>query len=216
MTATPLQSARAPTPEERLRRQRRARDRSLVRDGIIVVLAVVGLTVSWAVRDVPNAEFPVAVELVQRLDATFRDVRSGEVVVGTASEVVADGITGARFENATLGDRWMLTGQAGSDCYVLWWDSDGVRRVRTLPSGEACEPSTDAMSPRPMTFDRIGRVIGEDDASIDQWADVLPDRVRLHYWFLPAMIVGAGIGLSALVRMSIALLTGNAPSATRR
>ena len=45
---------------------------------------------------------------------------------------------------------------------------------------------------------------------------MLPDPQKLRTWFLPAVIVGAGVGLMALVRMSIALLTGDAPSATRR
>lgn len=216
MTGTPLPSARRSASDERRQHQRRARNRSLVRDGIVVILVVVGLTASWAVREVPNEDHPAAVELVQRLEATFRDVRGGEVVVGVVPELVAPGIMGARFEGGTLEDRWMLTGQGGSDCYVLWWDSDGVRRVRTLPSGAACEPSTDAMSPRPDTFDRIGRALDEEEAGIEQWGDVLPDPVRLRYWFLPAVIVGSGIGLAALVRMSIALIAGDAPSTTRR
>lgn len=216
MTGTSLPSGRRSAPDDRTTAQRRARNRSLLRDGIVVVLAVVGLGASWAVREVPNEDFPVAVELVQRLDTTFRDVRAGELDVGIAPEVLADGIMGARFESATLEDRWMLTDEAGSDCYVLWWDSEGVRRVRTLPSGSTCEPSATAMSPDPSTFGRIGRAVDEEGAGIGQWRDVLPAPVRLRYWFLPALIVGGGIGLAALVRVSIALLTGDAPSATRR
>jgi hypothetical protein len=78
-----------------------------------------------------------------------------------------------------------------------------------------CEPTTDAMSPRPESYDRVGPVLREPDA-VNTWAGILPDPVQLHAWFLPVVIVAGGLGLAALVRMSIALLTGDAPSASRR
>lgn len=193
----------------------RARNRSLLRDAIVVLAVTVGLAFTWAVREVPNEDHAAAVELTSHLDETFRAVRADDLTVDTTPGELAPGVTGARFERVTEGDRWVLTGEAGSDCYVLWWDTDGVRRVRVLSSALPCEPSTTAMSPSPTTFDRTGRAVDESEPTA-AWDDVLPDPIRFRFWFIPAMLVGAALGLSALVRMSIALLTGDAPSATRR
>lgn len=192
----------------------RGRNRSLLRDGIVLLLVVVALGVTWVVREVPNEEYPPALEMAQRLDATFRAVRAGELDVGTEPETVAPGLTAARFERRTLDDRWVLTGQVGSDCYVLWW-KDGVRTTLSLPYWAPCEPSVDAMSSRPGTYERIGRSLDET-AGTEAWEGVLPEVVRLRGWFFAALILGGGIGLGALVRITIALLTGDAPSATRR
>ncbi|WP_052666786.1 hypothetical protein [Nitriliruptor alkaliphilus] len=214
MPSPPLQRAR-PTAGRTSADKRRARDRSLLRDAIVVLIVAAGLAFTWSVREVPNEDHPAAVDLAERLDETFRAVRAGDLDVDDTPAAVAPGVTGARLERVTEGDRWVLTGEAGSDCYVLWWDTDGIRRVRVLSATLPCEPSTTAMSPSPATFDRTGRAVDED-APTAAWNDVLPDPIRFRFWFIPAMLVGAALGLSALVRMSIALLTGDAPSATRR
>lgn len=214
MASTRLQRTR-PTAGRTRAEQLRARNRSLLRDGIVVLVVAVGLALTWAVREIPNEEHAAAVDLTERLDETFRAVRAGDLAVDTSPTDVAPGVVGARFERVTAGDRWVLTGEVASDCYVLWWDDDGVRRVRVLSSALPCEPSTTAMSPSPNTFDRAGRAVDESAPSA-AWDDVLPDPIRFRFWFIPAMLLGAAIGLSALVRMSIALLTGDAPSATRR
>jgi hypothetical protein len=193
----------------------RARNRSLLRDGIVLLLVVVGLGLTWVVREVPNEEYPPALGMSQRLDDTYRAVRSGDLDIGIGPETVAPGITGARFERRTLADRWVLTGQVGSDCYVLWWNTDGVRTTLSLPYWVPCRPSVDAMSSRPGTYERIGRSVDETAATA-AWEEVLPEVVRLRRWFFAALILGGGIGLGALVRITIALLTGDAPSATRR
>lgn len=210
-----LRSRARPGPGRSAAEKRRARDRSLLRDGIIVLLVVLGLSVTWAVREVPNERLPPARKLTEQLDATYRAIRSGDVVVDGRSEAVAAGIQGGRFERRTAGDRWVLVGEAGGDCYVLWWDESGVRRVRILSSALPCEPSTEAMSSRPDTFDRTGRAVDESEPSA-AWEDVLPDPIRLRLWFLPALMLGGALGLAALVRMSIALITGDTPAATRR
>jgi hypothetical protein len=193
--------------------RRRERNRSLVRDGIVVLLVLVGLGVTWSVREVPNEDLPPALELTRRFDEVFRAVRAGDVVLETVRPV-APGIEGGLFERSTRGDRWVLTGEAGGECYVLWWDEAGVQRVRVLSAALPCEPSTDAMSARPGTFDRTGRAVEESETAA--WGDVLPQPTILRIWFLPVLIVGGGLGLAALVRMTIAVLTGDAPSATRR
>lgn len=204
--------AAPPSREDR----RRARDRSIRRDAVVAVLVAASLWAAWLVREQPDPTRPPAVELTQRLDALYRDVRAGELDLDTEPRTVAPEVRGARFPRVTMGDRWVLTGTSGSTCYVLWWDEAGARRTRTLPSGHACEPTTEAMSPKPGTYARLGPEVVEDPTAPSAWTGVVPDPVRLRWWYLPWTIVGGGVLLSALVRISIALLTGAPPSATRR
>jgi hypothetical protein len=204
---------RAPRLEERLAAQRRARDRSLLRDGIVLLVVIAAVASMWPLRLVENEDYPAGQALVERFDALFVQIRSGLELGSTPTEV-APGIQGALVEVANE-TRWVLTGAAGRDCYALWWDQEGVRRGRTLPTTMPCEPSSSVTSPRPQHFERIGRAVRETDGPYD-WAPVLPDPVRYRFWFLPAVILGGGLGLAAVVRITIALLTGNAPSATRR
>jgi hypothetical protein len=201
-------------PEEQQAARRRARDRSLLRDGIVLLLVVVGLSVAWALRLTPTPELPAAREVTARIDVAYEAVRAGTLELGTEPERIAEGIVGARV---TTGDtaRWVVTGQAGRECYAMWWDEDGTRRVRAVPSTLPCEPASQLTSPRPDTFDRIGRATPADEPT-SGWDLVLPEPFSYRVWFLPAIIIGGGIGLSALVRITIALLTGNAPSAVRR
>jgi hypothetical protein len=194
---------------------RRRRNRSILRDLVILLVVIVGLGLAWSVREGPNEELPRAAEVTRRMDAVFHAVRAGDLTIDTTPRVVAPGVTGAMFARRIRSDRWVLAGAGGTDCYVLWWDVEGVRRMRTLPATMPCAPTTDAMSPRPETYDRVGPVLRDPDA-LNTWAGILPDPVQLRVWFLPTLIVGGGIGLAAGVRMSIALLTGDAPSATRR
>jgi hypothetical protein len=201
-------------PAEVQAARRRARNRSLRRDGIVLVVVVIVLAVAWTFRQVPNDDLPVATELSERMEATYRAIRAGEVSVGTEPSEVADGIGALVYERAGE-QRWVLAAEAGSECYSMWWDETGTRRVRVVPSTLACEPASDLTSPRPETWDRVGQAVPEDRPTAS-WALILPEPWTYRVWFLPAVIVGIGIGLSAAVRMTIALLTDNAPSAVRR
>jgi hypothetical protein len=193
--------------------KRRARNRSLLRDGAVLLLLVLVLGLAWTVRETPNADLPPARDLTGRMDDVFRLARSGQLDIGTTPRVVAPGIQGGLFERRTRSDRWVLTGESGSDCYVLWWDDEGVRRTRVLSSALPCEPSTGTMAPG--SFERLGRAVDEA-APTAAWTDVLPEAVQLRAWFLPVLIVGGGLALAALVRMIIALMVGDAPSTVRR
>jgi hypothetical protein len=201
-------------PEEQQAARRRARDRSLLRDGIVLLLVILGLAVAWALRLTPTPDLPAAREVTARIDVAYDAVQAGTLELGTDPEPIAEGIVGARV---TTGDtaRWVVTGQAGRECYAMWWDEAGTRRVRVVPSTLPCEPASQLTSPRPDTFDRIGRAVAADEPT-SGWELVLPEPFSYRVWFLPAIIIGGGIGLSALVRMTIALLTDNAPSAVRR
>lgn len=180
------------------------------------MLLVVTLWGAWVVREYPDPARAPALEMVDRLDATFRAVRADELELDTTPSEAGDGIVGARFPRVRLEDRWVLTGASGASCYVLWWDEDGARRTRTLPRGDPCVPSTEAMSPRPGTWDRIGDRVVTDPAEPSAWDGVVPDPVRLRWWYLPWTILGGGLLVAALVRISIALLTGAPPAMTRR
>lgn len=215
MTRSRPGSPYVPRSADAFRADRRlARNRSLMRNGVLVLVVIVGLGTAWFVREIPNEDLPPALELTQRFEAAYREVRAGELALPERPERVAPGVSGAQL--ALSGeDRWVLTGEVGRDCYVLWWDEAGSRRTRTLTSALPCEPSTAAMSSRPETFERIGRAVEETEATA-AWELVLPDPISHRVWFLPALILGGGIGLAALVRITIAILTGNTPSATRR
>lgn len=203
----------APATDE-LAARRQRRDRALRRDGAIALVAALVLVLIWPVRQIANPDLPLAQELTAQMDATFRAVRAGELDLPTSPAEVAPGIRGLLLERP-FGDRWVLAGEAGSDCYAMWWDAEGLRRARTVPSGRACEPASELTSSLRDSFDRAGRAVAEADAA-SPWELVLPAPFVLRRWFLPAVIVAAAIGLSALVRMSIALLTGDTPAATRR
>jgi hypothetical protein len=202
------------SPEQHAAHRRQARNRALRRDGIVFVATMVALTLLWPQRLFANPDVPLAQELTASMDAVYADIRAGELELGTDPTDVADGIRGVRVDRPA-GTRWVLAGPAGSDCYALWWDEEGTRRARTVPTNLACEPASQLTSPRYDTYDRIGRSVPEDDP-VDPWALVLPDPLSYRVWFLPAVIIGAGIALSALVRMTIALLIDDAPGNVRR
>jgi hypothetical protein len=138
-------------PEEQQAARRRARDRSLLRDGIVLLLVILGLAVAWALRLTPTPDLPAAREVTARIDVAYDAVQAGTLELGTDPEPIAEGIVGARV---TTGDtaRWVVTGQAGRECYAMWWDEAGTRRVRVVPSTLPCEPASQLTSPRPDTY----------------------------------------------------------------
>ncbi|MFA9429114.1 hypothetical protein [Egicoccus sp. AB-alg2] len=210
----PASSGRAPKPAEVLARRRAARDRSLRFNGVLLLLVVAGLAFVWAVREIPNPALPPARELTTDMETVYRAQRAGDLRIDTEVSTVADGVEGVTIPRPD-GDRWVLTGTAGRDCYALWWDEEGVRRVRTVPSDLDCAPSSWLTASHYSAYDRVGPAV-EEDAPLAAWDAILPEPVTNRVWYLPALIVLAGIGLSALVRITIALLTGDAPSASRR
>jgi hypothetical protein len=218
MARTPTRRAPVPAPPLRpaqiVAARRRARDRSLRRDAVVLVVVIVGLAVTWAVREVPDERFPLVAERTAQLDAAYADVRAGDLTVGTEPTEVADGITGVRVEREA-GDRWVLASTAADECYALWWDEAGLRRTRTVPPTLPCEAASRFTSTHPTAYDRLGRG-GPEGGDGDVWEGVRPDPVRFRLWFLPALIALGGLGLAALVRMSIALLTGDDPRNVRR
>lgn len=195
--------------------RRQARDRSLRRDAIILVVAIVGLAVTWALREVPNEQFPRVAAATAQLDAAYAAIRAGDVEVGPTAEVIDGGVSAIRVERDG-GDRWVATTAAGDVCYSLWWDEEGQRRTRTVPSTLPCEASSWLTTTHPTAYDRLGRGGPEAATGQDVWEGTRPDPIRYRLWFLPALILGGGVGLAALVRMSIALLTGDAPRNVRR
>ncbi|HSK23489.1 MAG TPA: hypothetical protein VK906_09950 [Egicoccus sp.] len=194
--------------------RRAARDRSLLFNAVVLLLVVVALGAAWTLREIPNPDLPPARALAADMETVYRAQRAGDLQIGTSVSDVADGI-GAVAVARPAGDRWVLTGTAGHDCYAMWWGEAGERRVRTVPSDLECAPSGWLTESHPNAFERIGRAVDED-APEAAWDEVMPEPFVLRTWYLPAFIVLAGLGLSALVRITIALLTGDAPSASRR
>lgn len=194
--------------------RRAARNRSLLVNAAVLLLVVAALGVAWTLREIPNPDLPPARVLAADMEAVYRQQRAGEVPIGTSVIDVADGIAAVMVARPA-GDRWVLTGTAGHDCYAMWWDEAGERRVRTVPSDLECTPSAWLTAPHPSAFERIGPAVDEDAAAA-AWDAILPEPYVLRPWYLPAVVVLAGLGLSAVVRITIALLTGDAPAATRR
>lgn len=212
--APPAVVARPATSAQILAARRAARNRSLRLNGMVLAVVVALLVASWLVRETANADLPAARALTTDLETLYRAQRAGDLVIGRQTGEVTAGVEGLSVET-DAGPRWVLTGRAGGDCYVLWWDADGLRRVGTLPSDRVCTASSRAISSHPNAYDRMGPAVPED-VPVAAWASVLPEPVVLRTWYLPSLILLGFVGLSALVRITIALLTGDSPRATRR
>lgn len=191
-------------PEDREERLR-LRNRSIVRHAVVVGLVVVVLVVVWPLRETRNEEHDAAVALTGEFDALFEQVRDGELTLPDEPAEIVPGIHGAQL---FAGGRQIgaLVGRAESRCYGMWWDEQLVRRGRVLAGDLPCEPVREIVSLSPRDFERIAAAELDPSAEFD-WGRVLPDEMRWRYWTLPLLIVGFWIGLSALVRISIMLIT---------
>ena len=141
------------------RARRAGRNRSLLRDGMVVLLVAIGLVVAWSVRLIDNPDRPLAETLTATMDATFRAERSGQLTLGPQTTAVADGIEGLHLDAGTDVERWVLTGRAGSDCYAMWWDVDGCSpgpHAAVHPAVRPVEPRHLATH-RDLRADRPGR-----------------------------------------------------------
>lgn len=190
--------------------QRRARRRDLVRDSVIMAVAVVVIAAAGLVRQVPNPQYPVAVDTTDRLEVAWQRIADGEIVLTDDVVEVAPGVRAAKVSDTIS----VLVARAGVECYVLYLDRRGGRHVRTLPRGRACEPSLAASSPNSGSWDRIGPTVSADAARA-RWDAILPEPQGTRLWFLPVTLVAAAVFLAAMVRIVIALVTGKPSRATR-
>lgn len=182
--------------------QRRARRWVIARDVAVMVVAIVVVVVGAALRFGPNPALPRARDLTTRLDAVYRGQRAGDLDVPADAATVAPGIVGARLDDG----RWAVVGEVGDTCYAMWWASDGVRHVRTVPDLLACTPRTGG-SFEGGTVARSG-LSADEEADRAGWAGVLPAPTIVALWWIPLVLVAGAVALAAAVRIVVVLVTG--------
>jgi len=182
---------------ERLDRHRR-RNFKLVRLGVAlgIVIALSG-EVGWA-RIGPSPDRAAAETLVARVDTAYRaiedDAASADDFTGTSTDVRGAHVTLASGEELTV-----LLGEAAKECYVLYWSPDRPRTTGVLDVSEGV-PCDAGVAIRMWNLDW-----SQSGAS---WGSILPAETQERAWFLPAVAVLFGVGLSLLIRFMIVLLTG--------
>jgi len=181
--------------------QRPAARRAIVRN--LVVLATVAIVVLLAAdrRLVDNPRRPAAEALTERMDAHYRDVRAGTLVLPPEPGRVDDQVDGVRTDRG----RWALVGQVDGTCYAMWWAADGSRHVRTVPDMLSCEPRIGA-SDDPATVDSSA-ISADEDAAAANWDPVLPARTSVRPWWIPLLLGAGWVALSASSRITVILVT---------
>jgi hypothetical protein len=190
--------------------RRHRRDRSLVRHTIVLLLVLGVMATIYATRRIPDPDYADGLAVTTQMDLAFETFVAGELDLGEEPEAVSDRVDGALV---TVGERTyaVLTGEAGRDCYALWWDADDLtRHGRTLADGIACRPATIVTSMRDIHFERVGRVVNDPTVPYG-WDRVLPLPERDRAWFLPVMAVLAGVVLSITGRIVTTYVTGTPP-----
>lgn len=194
--------------ERRVRRNRSLRRHLL---GFLVVIAL--MSTAFAVHVIANPARTEAEQVVAVLDDTYTAARAGDLVL-TAEPVTLDGgVLAAAIElrDETLG---AAVGEAGGECYALWWGEDGVQHPRVLGARLDCLPTADVTSLRTGDTKRGGSAVPE--GTDVNWERLLPDPLAQRVWFLPVMIVLGGVALSLAVRISVIAITGRPPGEVRR
>lgn len=190
--------------------RRRRRDRSLVRHTIVLLLVLGVMGAIYATRRIPDPAYADGLAVTTQMDLAFEEFVTGDLALAEEPEAVDERIDGGLV---TVGERTfaVLTGEAGGDCYALWWGVDDLaRHGRTLAEGIACRPATIVTSVRDIHFERVGRVV--DDPTVPYgWGRVLPLPERDRAWFLPVMAVLAGVTLSIIGRIVTTYVTGTPP-----
>ena len=189
----------------------RARRRYLVILGVAIVLA--GL--AWAVRLVPDEAHASGLAATAALDTRFEAVRDDTLRLPQEPGDLGDQVEGAQRRMREGVDVHLLVRRDGARCYGLWWNADMVRNGRLVASNRPCAAETFVASNRVNDFDRAGP-IEQDPAAAYDWSNVVPEPIRLRFWFIPGVILLGGVGLSMLVRLSILAITKEPPAHWRR
>jgi hypothetical protein len=177
---------------ERLERLRSGRSR-LARLGsglavVVMLLAVVG----WQ-RVGPSPDRRAAEAVVARLDDAYQAIASKSASI--------DDFTGPEVRGSLISltdgeDLSVLVGQAGGTCYVLYWSPSRRQTARALDvsHGVPCDAGV-----------AVGLWNLDWRQASSSWDSVLPSATEERVWFLPAVVVLAGVGLALLWRFIAAL-----------
>jgi hypothetical protein len=177
---------------ERLDRVRAKRLSLLkVGSGLVLVFVLFGI-VAWqrfgAPPDLESARTRVA-----ELDTAFDQIQSGEASI---ADFVGPNVSGEPVLLETGEKLDVLVGQVGGSCYVLYWSQTRTRAARVLDvsHGVECDAETAVGI---WNLDWIGAPSG--------WDRLLPSERQERAWFLPAIAVLVGVGLSLLWQFFVAL-----------
>ncbi len=121
--------------------------------------------------------------------------------------------TRLRGARVALGDDELtvLIGEAGGECYVLYWSPHRSRRARVLGAALPCEATPAIASVGLGSYKRqtpawswhLPWIQGSFD-----WDVILPPAIRQRIWFLPALLLLSAVALTVITRASVILLTG--------
>jgi len=197
---------------ERLERIRR-RNVSLIRVSVALGSVIVLFVVVVISRTETNSARSEAEALVTRMEEAFTAMEDGVADDFAESE---GRVHGATVTLPTGEELAVLLGEAGGECYVLFWGQDGSRRARVLADSLPCEPGPVIASPNQSSYVRqtpawswhLPWLQGEFD-----WDTILPSETRQRTWFIPSMLLLSAAAAGLLTRTSVILLTGSAKPA---
>ena len=163
--------------------------RLIVRDLVLLggVLVVALLLVPFS--DVPNPDYPEARVQADRLDTAYRSVWGDDVSIETAAS--AEGLDLYQFPagERTISVLTHSQPTTAGMCYGLRLGGGfGTEAVRFLPT-EGCVPQSR------WAFDAVGA-----------WDDVIGTERETSVWFVPALILLVGLGVTLVTDITIKLL----------
>lgn len=171
-----------------------------------MAIALVGILLAVAIRDVPNPDRPQAMEATEALDEAVEAVRSGSVDLTSAPQQVVPGVTGAAVGSER---RPLLVSEAAGHCYSLLQTETGDQVGQRFSESWECDPSSAMLLIGPQR----GRTQLPPTPSAEpyDWEPLLPDPTRWRPWYLAAVIVLSGVAIGAGARMAITLISGSPP-----
>ena len=177
---------------ERLESLRSGRSR-LARLGLGLAVVVVLIAVVGWQRVGPSPDRRAAETVVARLDDAYQAITSKGASI---DDFTGPDVRGSRISLADGEDLSVLVGQTGGNCYVLYWSSSRRRTARVLDvsHGVPCDAGV-----------AVGLWNLDWRQASSSWDSVLPSATEERAWFLPAVVILAGVGLALLWRFIAAL-----------
>lgn len=179
----------------------------------LVIVAVLAGAMGF-VRFETNPARAEAESLAVAMEAAWRAVDSGAADVHEFADVVRGAVV--PLPNGV--DLSVLLGQAGGECYVLYWHPATIRRGRVMTDGWECEPSPRLVSPNEHAYTRWAPRTSWHFPSIQgrfDWEALYPDETRQRGWYFPAMIALAVAAVLLVSRGAGILLGRGAQGASR-
>jgi hypothetical protein len=178
-----------------------ARDASLRRHGVVLLVALLGVLLATAVRDVPDPGRDVDAAVVAALDGAARAVTAGRIELTTTPRRVVDGVSAALV--GAHGTTPMLVAAGSQGCYALVVTDLGTLIGRHFSDRWRCEPSSGLA----MAMNRGGEV-GPTVTVEDPYPWDLPGDPPWRSWYLLTTMLLAMVAVGVSARIAIVLVTG--------